>query len=464
MTIFKLPKWAEKIANKKWNHALVWCLRLALGAVFIFSGFTKAIDPWGGYYKIIEYCHAYGFQSLISVALALSFGLAAIEFMLGVFVLTGSFRRGATVLLLVMMAVMLPLTLDLAITDRVPHCGCFGDALVVSNWASFWKNVALTIALVYLTFFNRRVHGIYGPAVNWVVGVISFAFVATVAYNGYFKQPLIDFGAYPVGSTIGATADSTATDAATDMVFVYEKNGVKKSFALDSVPDEDEGWQFVERYYKTGKEPQANASAHAISILDEGVDVTTDVLPDTGRMVMFLFPDLKGVNISYSFNLNEIYAHATEQGYHVIALTSSADEHIKWWNDISMAAYRTYHIDDGELKSIARGNPAVVVVENGKLLWKQTLASLNDDKVRTPGYPVSRYNADYHPQEVLAKAVRYFLLALTVLLILNRSYLFYRLLRKKKAKRSAQAQAEQPNEQPEEQNPQAEAENSDKDS
>ena len=228
MTIFKLPNWAEKIANKKWNHALVWCLRLVLGAVFIFSGFTKAIDPWGGYYKIIEYCHAYGFQSLTSVALALSFALAAIEFMFGMFVLTGAYRRGATALLIGMMAVMLPLTLDLAITNRVPHCGCFGEAIVVSNWASFWKNVALTMALVYLTFFNRRVHGIYGPAVNWVVGVISFAFVATVAYNGYFKQPLIDFGAFPVGSSLVDTADSTATNASTDMVFVYEKNGVRK--------------------------------------------------------------------------------------------------------------------------------------------------------------------------------------------------------------------------------------------
>ena len=79
-----------------------------LGAVFIFSGFTKAIDPWGGCYKSIEDCHAYGFQSLTSVALALSFALAAIEFMFGMFVLTGAYRRGATALLIGMMAVMLP--------------------------------------------------------------------------------------------------------------------------------------------------------------------------------------------------------------------------------------------------------------------------------------------------------------------------------------------------------------------
>lgn len=444
MTIFHLPKWGERIANKKWNHALVWTLRVVLGIVFIYSGFAKAVDPWGGYYKIIEYSHAYGFPSLASVALALSFGLAAFEFMMGVFVLTGCFRRGATVLLIAMMALMLPLTLDLAITDRVAQCGCFGDAYVVSNWASFWKNVFITAGLVYLTFFNRRVHGIYGPAVNWVVGVISFVFVAAVAYNGYFKQPLIDYRSYPVGTPLVASADSV--DASADMVFVYQKNGVKKSFSLDSVPDDDEGWEYVERYYKTGKEPQAHA-ASSISILQEGVDVTDEVIPAKGKTVLYLFPDLRGVNISYSFNLNEIYAHATEQGYYVAALTSSPDADIHWWNDISMAAYSTYRIDDSELKSIARGNPAIVVLHDRRILWKQTLASLNDDDVRAPKYPVDQYNVHYQPKQVLAKLLRLFIIALVLLLVLNRAYLLNRLLRHKKAHSKAEnAKAAEANE------------------
>ena len=95
MTIFKLPQWGEKIAKKKWNRTLVWLLRVALGCTFMFSGLTKAIDPWGGFYKFAEYCNVYGFESLGSASLGLSFALAALEFMLGVFVLTGAFRRAA---------------------------------------------------------------------------------------------------------------------------------------------------------------------------------------------------------------------------------------------------------------------------------------------------------------------------------------------------------------------------------
>ncbi|MDO4971779.1 MAG: DoxX family protein [Bacteroidales bacterium] len=432
MTIFKLPQWGEKIADKKWNHALVWLLRLVLGITFMFSGFAKAIDPWGGAYKFAEYCNVYGFESFASAALGLSFALAALEFMLGVFVFTGSFRRGAPVLLICMMAALLPITLDLALTDRVPHCGCFGDAVVISNWASFWKNVALTIGLIYLTFFNRRVHGIYGPAVNWIVGLISFVFVACVAYNGYFKQPLVDFAQYRVGSKLGVPANIDGDGD--NMVFVYKKDGVEKEFSLDSVPDEEDGWEFVERHYKKGMEPKGRVVEQPIAIYDKGVDVTEDVLPDTGRVVMFLFPDLRGVNISYSFDLNEIYAHATKQGIQAFAATSSSDDDIKWWNDISMSAYSIYRMDDSELKSIARGNPAVVYLVNGKLVWKRTLASLDKDKVRVADYPVDQYNSDYNQKKLLSKCEYGFLLALLILLVVNRTHvlvmLFYRLIRK----------------------------------
>lgn len=140
MTIFKLPSWAEAIAGKRWNRVLVVLLRLVLGGVFMFSGFVKGIDPWGGYYKFIDYFNAYGFEHLASVSLFASFALAALEFVLGLCVMVGAFRRGSVAILLMLLCVMLPLTLDLALTGRVADCGCFGDALVLSNRATFWKD------------------------------------------------------------------------------------------------------------------------------------------------------------------------------------------------------------------------------------------------------------------------------------------------------------------------------------
>lgn len=433
MTIFKLPAWAETIADKRWNHALVVMLRIVVGCVFIYSGFVKGIDPWGGYYKFIEYFNAYGFSELVSVALFASFSLAAFEFVLGVCVFVGAFRRGSLVLLVALMCVMLPLTLDLALTQKVAHCGCFGEAIVLSNWATFWKNALLLPALVYLLFFNRRVHGLYGPAVNWVVGLLAFLYISAIAYNGYFIQPSIDYRPYKVGYNIGVASDADLSDD--DYLFVYEKNGVERPFSINELPDDDSGWEYVERRFKPGKEPLPRTLSNTVTIFNQGDEIAQELLPNTGRELMFLFPDLKDVNISYSFALNELNDHATSQGISVFAVTSAREEIIEEWNDISMASYPMYNMNDGELKAIARGNPAVVMVEQGKIKWKRTLASLNEDWVRDPHFPIAKLNDDYDRQHVLYQLTWLLLLCLAVLLAVNRTHVlalaFYRLFRKK---------------------------------
>ncbi|MBR1882150.1 MAG: DoxX family membrane protein, partial [Muribaculaceae bacterium] len=123
-------------------------VRLVMGATFAFSGFAKAIDPWGTYYKITEYILTLGWDALLPAALFAAFALPAAEMTLGVIVAVGAYRRSAPVLMLLMMAVMLPLTLWLAVTRAVPDCGCFGDAWVLSNNATFAKNVVLAVGAV----------------------------------------------------------------------------------------------------------------------------------------------------------------------------------------------------------------------------------------------------------------------------------------------------------------------------
>ena len=120
---------------------LAECSRLLIGVVFIFSGFVKAVDPMGGAIKISEYLVSFGFDKLQPFSVLLSFNLSAIEFMLGVCMLLGVYRRYTSFWVLIFMAFMTPLTLYLALFDPVSDCGCFGDALVISNWETFLKNV-----------------------------------------------------------------------------------------------------------------------------------------------------------------------------------------------------------------------------------------------------------------------------------------------------------------------------------
>lgn len=417
---FKMPQWGEAVAASKWNTVIVWVLRVLVGLTFIYSGFAKAVDPWGGMYKLTEYFSVLGFDQLVPASLAFAFILAAIEFMLGLFVLVGAYRRSAPVLLLCMMAVMLPLTLWLAITDAVPDCGCFGDATHLSNWATFFKNLLIVPALIYLVMFSKRVHGIYGPAVNWVVGVIALAYVGVIAYNGYFKQPLIDYRPYPVGAKLGVQPDAQPADD--EYVFIYEKDGVQKEFSIDSVPDDESEWTFVDRRVKGDNQPKGRVLEQPLAVFDHGADVTEEVLTNEGDVLLYLFPDLPGVNIAYTFVINNLTEKAKKQGAQVVALTSANEREMEEWRDISMADYDTYNMDDTDIKMIARGNPAVVFMHDGKIVWKRTLASLDPEMLRDDNLPLAKLNDDYNPSSILKRAGWLLLLALLALLVLNRTH------------------------------------------
>ncbi len=417
---FKMPEWGEAVAASKWNTVIVWVLRVLLGLTFIYSGFAKAIDPWGGMYKLTEYFNVLGFDQLVPASLAFAFILAAIEFMLGLFVLVGAYRRSAPVLLLCMMSVLLPLTLWLAITDAVPDCGCFGDATHMSNWATFFKNLLIVPALIYLVMFNKRVHGIYGPAVNWVVGVIALAYVSVIAYNGYFKQPLIDYRPYPVGAKLGVEPEAQPADD--DYVFIYEKDGVQKEFSIDSVPDDDSEWTYVDRRVKGDKQPKGRVLEQPLAIFDNGTDVTDEVLTTQGDALLYLFPDLPGVNIAYTFVINNLTEKAVGQGATVAALTSATEQQMEEWRDISMASYDTYSMDDSDLRMIARGNPAVVMLHDGRIVWKRTLASLDPERLRDDNLPLAQLSDDYNPSAILKRAGWLLLMALLALLVVNRTH------------------------------------------
>ena len=211
-------------------------MRLTVGGVFIFSGFAKGVDPWGTTYKITDYLSAMGATSWTGVALLAAVALAATEFMLGVALAVGAYRRSAPWLGLLMMVIMIPVTLWIAATGAVGDCGCFGDALHLSAWATVGKNVLLTLGLIYLVLLNRSVRGLFGPAVQWLVMALSLAFVLAVAYYGYFTQPLIDYRPYPVGTrlvdtfTVDSEDVESEQESEDEFVFVYSRNGQEQEF------------------------------------------------------------------------------------------------------------------------------------------------------------------------------------------------------------------------------------------
>jgi uncharacterized membrane protein YphA (DoxX/SURF4 family) len=418
------------VKGERWCRLLTVLMRLTVGGVFIFSGFSKGVDPWGGCYKVTDYLTAMGMEQWTDTALFIAVALAALEFMLGVAIVVGAYRRSAPWLALLLLLVMTPITLWLAVTGAVPDCGCFGDALHLSNWATFGKNLLLLFGVIYLLAFNLSVPGIYGPAVQWMVMFASFALIMAIAYYGYFKQPLIDYRPYPVGSRlINASVEDNDENGEDDFIFIYSRDGVEQEFTIDSLPDEEDGWEYVTRYHARrphGKIIFQNGNQPGIAIMDEdGDDVTIDVLADSRRTVLLLFPDLPQVGVVNSYALNELNDAAQVADVDVVGLTPATAQEIDHWQDISMASYPIYNMDDSELKMVARGNPAVVYLEDGVIKWKQTLSSLEgtDQSIE-----LSEVGKDYDTDSILTSLMIAFLAALAAILLINRSHVLLKRL------------------------------------
>ena len=223
---------------KPWLKAVLTVCRLLFGAVFIFSGFVKAIDPLGSTYKIQDYLTAFGgfFEHFLPLALPAAVALSTIELLIGLSLFFNIRARLGAWGGLLFMLVMTPLTLYIAIANPVSDCGCFGDAVKLSNTATFLKNIVL-LAVVLVLFFNRkRMYPVFAPGMEW--GVLLLFAVAGVglSVHCYRHLPFIDFRPYKVGANIpeGMTVPVGAPQDEYAITFIYEKDGVQQEFTLDN--------------------------------------------------------------------------------------------------------------------------------------------------------------------------------------------------------------------------------------
>lgn len=373
--------------NRRITDVVTWILRISVGSVFIFSGFVKAVDPWGTLYKVDAYLSALSLDIWPNLELAGVFALCAAEFVVGVLLAAGCLRRSIAVVTLLLMAIMLPLSLWIAISDPVDDCGCFGDALVISNWATFWKNVFLTLAVVWLVIYNRRCHWLITPALQWISILLSSIFILVIEIYGYGSQPLIDFRHYRQGEPIIDQEEMDSSDTA--FKFIYEKEGRREEFlADDELPDESEGWVFVDRKeIPVSGNVSDNVEGHKnLRIYDrEGSeDLTEEAIDNEGKELLVMIPDLAQVSPATTWKLNSLYEWSVKHSVRMVGIVSGSLSDIEEWEDLSMASYPIYTADDTQIKEVVRGNPGIVYLEAGKIIWKSTLSAISIDDFLSP--------------------------------------------------------------------------------
>ena len=230
-------------AQQKTGNILLSVARILLGLVFVFSGFVKAIDPLGFTYKIEDYLRAFGgvFEQFSVVAFGVAVALSTLELLIGLNLIFKVKLKLSILLALLFMAVMTPLTLYIALKNPVSDCGCFGDALVISNWATFYKNIVLTALAVLLLIFYNKIRPLFVPRIQTVLLVCFIGVGISLSVYCYRHLPIIDFRPYKIGVNI-PNAMVVPQDAIPDKystTFIYKKDGVEKEFTLENYPKGD---------------------------------------------------------------------------------------------------------------------------------------------------------------------------------------------------------------------------------
>lgn len=377
-------------SDSKWITGCRWLLvngcRMLLAVTFVLSGIVKLIDATGTQYKIADYAQMMGLEQMLpsTVALLLAVCLALLEFYLGISMLFGVNRRVAPRLVVAMLLLFTPVTFYLALTDATPDCGCFGDAWKLTNWQTFWKNVVLLAAAVYVAMHSRQVSRLIMVGNQWLVSLYSQVFAFVFVCVNLYGLPLIDFRPYHIGADLlEKMAQPDLQGSEVETYFLMEKDGEQKEFTLENYPDST--WTFVDT--RTVEKGTSSAKAvpeitdFSISTLDTGEDITMAVLTAPGYKFFLVAPFLEEADDGAMERIDALYDYCEAHGYAFYCLTASGGEAITRWCEMTGAEYLFYHTDDVVLKTMVRANPGLMLLKGSTVVnkWPNTALPKADE-------------------------------------------------------------------------------------
>lgn len=346
--------------------------RILVGLVFIFSGFVKGIDPIGTKIKFSDYFIAFGMEQLEPLAFTLAILLILFEFMLGVALIVNFKLKVTSWITLIFMGLFTLLTLYLAIENPVSDCGCFGDAIIMTNWETFWKNVAIT-GLSIIVFMNRNnLKEIPRPKIQYSILSIAFVFLVAIIFYCYNHLPIIDFRPYKTDTNIPEKMEipEDAPQPEYETILKYEKDGEIKEFTMDSLPDST--WKWVETENVLVKEGyQPPIQDFSINTLN-GNDITDVILKKEKPVFLLISPDLSNASDKNLHKIKKMAKMAIdrygEQSF--ICLTASTEGEIEEYREHHEIPYNFFHTDEIVLKTMIRSNPGLILLKEGTIKEK----------------------------------------------------------------------------------------------
>ena len=413
--------------------------RIIVAVTFIFSGFVKAIDPIGTQYKLQDYLGAIGMAGILPnwTLLAVAVFLAAIEFCIGIFLLFAIQRRLISKLTVAFMAFMAMVTVWIVVADPVKDCGCFGDALHLTNTETLIKNIVLLVCSLAIMYRPLAMFRFVSKSNQWIVTNYTIVFILVSSGLSLYYLPIFDFRPYHIGVNIprGMEIPKGAKLPQFKTTFIMEKNGKRKEFTLDNYPDAS--WKFIDS--KTVQTSEGYIPPiHDFSITDNktGLDLTNSVLSHKGYTFLLIAPHLETADDSNFGDIDRLYEYAQSYDIPFYCLTASTTKAIKRWIDLTGAEYSFCITDEAVLKTIIRSNPGLLLLKDGTIINKWSHNNLpNEAKLSRPisQSSLGKMPKDSVPAKIL-EIVLWFILPLTLLTLADRLWAWSKWVRLKEQK------------------------------
>ncbi len=379
-----------------------------LAIVLILSGFVKAVDPLGTQYKIADYAEALHISEWMPdlLTLGIAVTLSAVEFLLGICLLFAIRRRRVSKLVLLMMLIMTPLTLWLAVANPISDCGCFGDAVVLTNWQTFWKNVVLLALAVVVVRWPYDIMRFVSRSNQWIVLNYSAVFIVLVSGWSLYDLPYFDFRPYHVGTDL--------------------RDGWQRMMDGEESPYTD---FFVERL----SEPAAHDGMQGERELVRE-DITEPLLCSQVYTFLLVSPHLEQADDSQLDRINEVHEYAQDYNYPFYCLTASGQRGIRGWRERTGAEYTFCQTDETTLRTIIRSNPGLLLLKDGKVIRKWSHNRLpNDEELSAPlpQLEIGRMPADSVAKKIVM-ILLWYVLPLVLLTIADRLWMWSQWVKKKR--------------------------------
>lgn len=360
---------------------LIIIIRYFIAAVFLFSGFVKGVDPLGTAYKIEDYFIAYNMDWALPLSLIIAFGLIALELSLGLLLIFNLLPKFTRLVLAVIMVFFTFVTLYDALYIPVPDCGCFGDALILTNWQTFYKNIVLDVLLIALFFYrpgkiNLKKH------LGWSLGI----FIAFLSFSFYNLQhlPLIDFRFWKVGTQV---FDTNQKPVELYLTYQNKTTGEKQEFLSPNYPYQDSEWLANWMFVSSREHNPNQNTAQSLMIFDlEGNDASSEVLGFPGKFLLIISHNLDAVGQKKANKLKALIQVAEEEAIPIFLITSSLESKINDFSNQNLIDIPVFLSDDIDLKTIIRSNPGLILIENGKVLKKWAFADIPISKNEIDNY------------------------------------------------------------------------------